>query len=393
MLIVMALIYTVDDDELINFYLEEVLGAVGHEVVSFHAGAVMIEALRSRPADLLLTDIQMTTMGGFEVMRRARETAPQLPVIMITASSRLEDAIAALRGGATDYVPKPFDEELLCEIVERALRVGRLETENRRILAELSARDESLRRELAIARTIQRELLPDGAPEMPGLEIGFRFEPAGDVGGDYFHFAPSRDGRRLGVILADISGHGIPAALLFCLFKETAEALLHPDLPTPPGEAMGLLNGRIARSFPSGSFVSTLHAIFEPAAHRLICVKGGQEPLLLVRRGRIVETVDRGGLIVGSFDPEIFGEEIYEESVLEVEPGDTALLYTDGLIEVTDATGRLAGSERLAAWIEEAGDLPPQALVDRLLEKSAAWAGGRAPEDDITVIAARFAPA
>jgi sigma-B regulation protein RsbU (phosphoserine phosphatase) len=381
-----ALIYIADDDQVVALFTGGILEACGHEVRTFSDGPPVLEALRSRSPDLLLTDLNMTTMDGLAVLAAARATLPHLPVVMVTGSSQLTDAIQALRAGAVDYVTKPIDPDLLNQVVQRVLRVANLEEEVRRANAEIAARDAVLTQELRIASTIQRALLPSKPPDGERIEIGLAFATAGEIGGDYFSFSTASGSPALGVLLADITGHGIPAALLFCLFKQIVDPLLGLRSEVTPSNGMTILNRRVARDFPAGHFASTLYAEIDPVSMVARCVKGGQEPMLVVRDGEIVASVDEGGPLIGAFDPAVFGEHEYAEQTVRLERNDTVFFYTDGLIEAANASGVQAGVSSLKKWLREERGLAPQALADRLIERVLTWTERESLDDDVTVI-------
>jgi serine phosphatase RsbU (regulator of sigma subunit) len=286
-----------------------------------------------------------------------------------------------------------FAAGLLVSLVPAGLFARRLaavravEDAERRHAEELARRDAILREELSLARTIQRALLPSGPPAATGLEIGLCFVPSGEVGGDYFDFIPLDDGRTA-VILADISGHGVPAALLFAIFKALAGEVFRGVAATE--ETFRDLNRRLTKLFPKGRFASTFYAVFDPRRGTFTCLKASQEPGLVFRRRGGIECIEDGGPPLGALNPDVFGDPEYTSATIAFAPGDTLLLFTDGLVEVEDPRGRMLTVEGLVPWVEEELERTPQEMVDRIFARTIEYAGAKELRDDFTVIAVRM---
>ncbi len=384
-------IFVIDDDQFTLKWMKRMLAVGGYEVEAFSNGPEALASLSAAAPDVVLCDLQMPGMDGFSILGAVRERAPSVKTIMVTSTTDLGFALKAMRLGAFDYVTKPVDPELLLESIGRAIEMKDLEEENRRYLAELARRDERMRSELLLARTIIGDLLPGAPPRVPGLEFGLRYEPSGEIGGDYYDFVLFREPNRLGLVLADISGHGVPAALLMTMFKMRANEAFRSL--THPAECLSVLNRALARDFPADSFVSAFYVVVDTSRPELTYAKASNEPALLLRPGREPQFLDRGtGSALAAFDPEVFGEAAYTQHTIPLEPGDTLLMYTDGLIEAVDASNRMLRLEGLVQWLKEEGDLAPQALADRLIERARAYAQDSELPDDITILAARYDP-
>lgn len=230
-------------------------------------------------------------------------------------------------------------------------------------------------RELSIARQIQASILPEAMPRLYGLNLAARYRPMTAVAGDFYDFLVVDD-RRVGVLVADVSGHGVPAALIASMVKVTL-AVQQGRADRPAAVLAGIneaLCGRLG-----GQYVTAAYLFVDD--HRMRYSAAGHPPMLrLARRGREVREIERNGLVLG-FRPGT----LYEELELPVEDGDRLLLYTDGLPEATNAADELFGLERVKAALAVGSALPADAAADALLETMDAWSGQPA-RDDLTIV-------
>ncbi len=241
---------------------------------------------------------------------------------------------------------------------------------------------EALERDLEIAREVQRELLPRQAPDIRGLELAGICLPAVGVGGDYFDYLPFAEDR-LGIVIADVSGKGIPAALLMAGLQASVRTLALPSLP--PGEVNRRLNELLLRS-TSTSRYATLFLGFFDARRRILTYSnaGHYPPLHLGALG--AHRLSAGGRPLGLLEDSLYGE-----GAREVAPGDFLVLYTDGVVESPGAGGEEFGEARLVSIVERHRGRPLDAILAVVLEELARWRGGGPPHDDVTLVLARGA--
>jgi len=240
----------------------------------------------------------------------------------------------------------------------------------------------SLHRELEIARGIQAQLLPQPISRIGTLQIASRYVPATSVAGDFYDFLVKDGG--LGVLIADVSGHGIPAALSASMVKVAVRAQL--ERAADPSEVLREMNSILCGNL-QGQFVSAGYLFLDPARASLAYAGAGHPPMLVWRAStRQVESLDENGLLLG-----IFPSSTYTAKTAPWAPGDRCLLYTDGLLEAPGSSGEEFGPERLKLFIAEHKALPAQALCDALVERLSEWQGnGREPHDDVTVVVVDF---
>ena len=250
---------------------------------------------------------------------------------------------------------------------------------------------ERLARELSLAREVQRRLLPQSIPHVEGVEVAAAEVPAREVGGDYYDVVRLGEDC-LGVLVADVSGKGAAAAFYMAEMKGVFQ--VGSRLTRAPGELLARANEALAPSFGRGVFASAVYAVLDAEAGTLALARAGHTPAVLVRDG---DRPDGGrwllrgdGLAIGlDRDGALFRRTLREQAVA-LAPGDTLVLYTDGLVEARDAAGEEYGYDRLAAFVERHAAAGADGLRDRLLAERRRWSGHDDPDDDTTLVVVRW---
>jgi Stage II sporulation protein E (SpoIIE) len=236
----------------------------------------------------------------------------------------------------------------------------------------------SISKELETARNIQQSILPAATPSAPGLEVIAGYLPMTEVAGDFYDFLDGGDGR-LGVLVADVSGHGVPAALIASMVKIAFAA--QADHATDPARVITGMNHALCGKFEF-AYVTATYAFIDPTRRTLAYASAGHPPILLLRANGEIESLEEGGLVL-AFTPDA----PYLAASVTVNPGDRLLLYTDGLLEAADLRGAFFGDKRLFESLRAAAALGLPAFITHLIGDLNAWRGPNAPlTDDVTLV-------
>jgi phosphoserine phosphatase RsbU/P len=265
-------------------------------------------------------------------------------------------------------------------------------TQNLVLRNQLATALSRLDAELQVVGDIQRSLLPRELPPIPGFELAAHYQTSARAGGDYYDFFPldsrGHAGGGWGLFIADVSGHGTPAAVLMAITHAVAHA--QPGTHTPPAAMLEYLNDRLVQSYTSGgTFITAFYAVLDPAARTLTYSRAGHNPPRLVRGDRVLSLDEEGGLPMG-----ILGEQSYGQATVTLERGDLLLLYTDGITEAMapakgDAPRRMFGLSRLDKLLLACDECNAAGCISRIRSEVAAFAENMPPSDDQTLIAIR----
>jgi phosphoserine phosphatase RsbU/P len=342
-------------------------------------GASALRSLERNPADLVLLDIMMPPgIDGYEVCRqiRANDATRDVPVMFLSSLEDVKDKARGFEAGGNDYLTKPF------EILEVKARVQAL----LKAKAYADAVKEAMARDLRIAREIQMGILPADLPAVTrgtGLDVQAIIEPAKKVGGDLYEVLRADDDRIV-VALGDVSGKGIPAALFMAVAVTVLRTLARHI--QAPDEILGRLNDELAAQNPRGMFVTIQCLVFDLAAKRVTCAGAGHHQLVILSAGQpprlaFPSSGRPAGLM--PFNP-------IESESMPLSPGDTFVLFSDGVSEAMNAADEFFGEDRLLAELDLASSESPADIVRRTLEAVRDFAGSAPQSDDITILAARY---
>jgi len=370
----MARILVVDDIEDNVFLLKLILEKLGHAALPAYNGMDALAIARSESVDLVLLDVMMPVMNGLEVAAQLRkdETTKHIPIILLTAKKNdVNDGVEGLAAGANEYVTKPFHETELIARVNSMLRMKELYDEVAHAKAVMTE-------ELIMAQAVQASLLPVKVPYADKIRFNARYLAAQSLGGDYYDILDFGGGK-VGVVMADVSGHGPSAALIVSMVKaiissETSEG-------ASPAKIAERLNMSLVKMIPEERFVTIFLGILDVNTGKLDYVRGGHpHPFLLKKKDRTVTTLDASGDLIGMFD------EIQMESrEIVMEPGDRLVAYSDGLIEVHDESGKQYGQASLKEALEESFDLAGEEMANAVLDKSLNFSVSKTLDDDVAL--------
>ncbi|HVS02393.1 MAG TPA: SpoIIE family protein phosphatase [Thermoanaerobaculia bacterium] len=388
-------VLVVDDTEANRDLLSRRVARLGHEVREADDGRRALEMMRAEPFDVVLLDLMMPGMSGFEVLEqmKASEELRHLRVIIVSAMEGSEAVTRCLQLGADDFLPKPFDRNVLAARLASSLARKQLHDRERLHLR-------SIERELEIGRQIQSAFLPRRLPEPAGWEIAALSQPARQVGGDFYDaFAlPGPDGERIAVAVGDVCGKGVGAALFMALFRSLLRVTLQGGLGAGEGGAPAAGDGQalLAAVRATNDYVARTHGdthmfatvflgLLDPASGRLRYVNAGHEPPLLLAPGAPPRELAPTGPAVG-----LMPELPFAVGEAALAPGEVLVVLTDGVGEARDAAGGLYGEQRLRQLLAEPA-ASAAGLLRRIESAVGEFAGAAEPADDLTLLAVRRA--
>jgi CheY-like chemotaxis protein len=373
-----ARILVIDDDTGMLRAVERVLGGV-HQIAGTTSSTHALALAAEFTPDLALVDIRMPEPDGFEVMTRLKARFPELDIILMTGSidDLDEKLVRALRSPAFYFIQKPFDRDVLSTLVERCLELRWRREEHQR-------RMERLETEIAEARAFQTSLLPEPEQIVNGLAISCRYAPSTRLGGDLYDYAATTQPRQTALLIADVSGHGVSAAMLTGVVKSAFRAAL-ADGYDPLAVVQRVSSGLAA--FSAERFVTLFAAVIATGQQQLRYVNAGHPPILLWGGGRGVTWLDSTGPLIS---PVLSGF-AWDTRTEAIGEGDQLLLYTDGVSEVLGGDDGCSRT-RLQRMIEQdaAAGAP---LLDVILAAVHHDLAGRPQPDDLTLLTARVLPA
>jgi sigma-B regulation protein RsbU (phosphoserine phosphatase) len=256
-----------------------------------------------------------------------------------------------------------------------------LALENSRLteaVASEVAQRERLNRELEIAREVQQRLFPQSGPEIAGLDYAGKCRPASSVGGDYYDFVSMCDGR-LGIAIGDISGKGVPAALLMASLQASLRGLA---ISNPPelSPLMVNLNRLIYDASPSNRYATFFYGVYDPKSREFMYVNGGHNPPMIFRGGEVLR-LEEGGPVVG-----LLGPAQYSQGLVTLQPGDTMVLFTDGISEAMNAADEEFDEPRLIEAVRSGVGMKAVDLIDHIIRECDAFVAGAPQHDDMTLV-------
>ena len=369
-------VLVVDDDPAMLRAVERILAPV-HDVRGAASGEEALRAFRAQPFDVAIIDIRMPGMDGFQLTRAIKEARPATEVILVTGSiSELDEKLVrSVKERAGFFITKPFSRSVLTSLVERCFEIQQLERE----------RDDLIRRlteDLERARRFQLALLPRGLPKSFGpLRVASAHLSCETVGGDLYDVLPLPDDRLM-LMVADVAGHGVAAALVTGMIKAAVGPALQEQ-----GELLPAARAVLDTLAPLGPqrIVTLFIGIADPRRRLLHYLNAGHPPALIWGGERAPVQLSATTTLLSH------GIGLSKQPVESVPflPGERLALYSDGLYEVRDSAGHEYGRERLLQRLAVRRGRLEEVARD-LLQQAGTHAGGRPPEDDLTVLLAEF---
>ncbi len=364
-------VLVVDDNEDMRNFMK-VLLRKHYRIILAVNGEEGISIARSQRPDLILTDVMMPVMNGFEMTSIIKndDDLKTIPVIMLTADTELMNKVTGLENGADDYLHKPFNS------MELITRISSL-MKNYEYQQIISRRNSDIESELEVARQLQHRLLPLSMPEISGYNEYAVYIPMDKIGGDFYDIE-NRDGF-LNLFIADVSGHGLPGAFLATVTKI---ALDNIAVRTASNKVLYLLNNVILRHTVKSHFVTAFFAMIDISTNVMRYANAGHTPSILYRKknDELIELRTKGKPLGWFNDIHI------EEKTIQLESGDRIIFYTDGITECSNSSDELYEDERFIKAIKDYSGLSAEMFSKELMKELELFNGGSSFDDDITMM-------
>ena len=382
-------ILSVDDEMdlelLLTQYFRRKIRKGEYEFVFAHNGLEALTMMVKHPdIEIILSDINMPEMDGLTLLAKVNEMRnPALKVIMVSAYGDMGNIRQAMNNGAFDFATKPIDLDDLSVTIEKAIEqinyVHQMQKEHTQL--------ESLKGDLAIASEIQQAILPRVFPPFPDLapkiDIAASMTPAKDVGGDFYDLFRIDD-NRVGFVIADVSGKGIPAAIFMAVSRTLIRAT--GIRGGSPADCITYSNRLLAQDSVDCMFVTVFYGIIDVNTGEVTyCNAGHNPPYILKHKGDISPLPMSTDPMAGAIDGIT-----YHEGTLKLEKGDALVMFTDGVTEAMSTANEEFGEQRLEDTLEDVAMHNCQQMVEAIKADVAAFAGEAEQSDDITVLALKL---
>ena len=379
-------ILSVDDEldleVLLTQYFRRQIRKGEYEFAFAHNGLEALQKLLETPDfDIILSDINMPEMDGLTLLAKVNELKnPAMKCIMVSAYGDMDNIRSAMNKGAFDFATKPIDLDDLSRTIEKAIEQVRYFRESQQEHNQL----ESIKNDLAIAGEIQQTILPRSFPPFPELtevvDIYASMTPAKDVGGDFYDFFQIDD-ERIGLVIADVSGKGVPASLFMAVSRTLLRATALRGVSS--AECLTYANKLLCKESLDSMFVTVFYGIYHYKTGMMDYTNAGHNPPYLLRGGRTVECLP----VASNFVVGVFDDIEFESNTLTFGIGDTLLLYTDGVTEAfNDKREQFSESnlQDILASMHESSSA--KEVVTSVLQSVKTFSGDYPQSDDITLL-------
>jgi len=366
------------DDAPANIRMATAMLKDAYEIRFATDGAMALDLAKTTPApDLILLDVMMAGMDGYEVCTRlkADPETRDIPVIFVTGQTEITDESKGFKVGAVDYIHKPFSEAIVLARVHTHLTL-------QGVRQQLAQQLRTFKNELETARRVQLSILPREIPRIEGLDIAARYLPMASVAGDFYDFIVV-DEKRIGILVADVSGHGMPAALIASMLK----IALGAQFPhaSEPAQVLAGLNQTLCGKFYE-HYVTAAYVFINMQDKTLKYAGAGHPPLLLYDGSTgTSREVEKNGLVLSCFP-----DETYSQVEMPLATRDWLVLFTDGIAEARNPLKEQFGYARIEQSLEHHSGASAGEFANVLLCEVSRWTerpAGEEPDDDVTIVA------
>jgi len=366
-------ILIVDDTPANLRLLSQMLSDQGYQVRPVPDGRLAIAAAQAKPPDLILLDIRMPDLNGYQVCEqlKAEEKTKDVPIIFISALDAVQDKLKAFTVGGVDYITKPFHIEEVLARVETHLALRKLQE-------DLESANRKMAQELALAGEVQEGFFLQELPDISGWQLSVKLESAGETSGDFFDVIPLPRGY-YGILMADVVDKGVAAALFMALSWSLMRTYA-ADFPSHPEMVLTSVNQRILEDTSAKQFVTMFYAVLDPATGRLVYCNAGHSPPIVFdsQEGEVLRRLENTGKPLGLFE-----DEFWEQREIELLPGNLLVVYTDGISEAQNDQEIFFSETGLINSLKNHQGIPPAEMVVAILADVQEFTGDVPQGDDI----------
>lgn len=371
-----------DDQADVITALRLLLRNAGYQTESASSPEEVLEAIKHDNFDLVLMDLNYardTTSGqeGLDLITNIRRLDSALPIVVLTAWGSVELAVEAMHRGGRDFVLKPWDNSQLLKSLNAQIEFGRRKRLQRSLDAESRTANDKLQQELEESHQIQAALIPKALPDIDGLDLAMEWRPARAVGGDYVDVLKFSD-RHTAFCIADVAGKGLPAALLMSNVQAVLKSFAYDAVA--PAELCTKVNGVICENIVPHRFITCFYALLDTQTRKLSYTNAGHCPPMLIRDG-VCLRLSEGGSVLG-----VFPDGRYTQGEIQLESGDSLVLFTDGITEAENPDGWDFGEDRLRELLTGGTKQSAADLRDRIMEAVSEFSEGEVYDDATLMI-------
>lgn len=381
----------VDDDKVVLTTVRSILGE-DYNLDLANNGMLALRFLEKKDYDLILLDVMMPQMDGMETYRRIRQMdkCRELPIIFLTGDQNTQTEVECLKMGAADFITKPIVQEVMKSRIAKTIALHEFQTD---LEAHLEEAEENLRlsmeereriaAELNVAAQIQIHALPSTFPDRKEVELYACMKPAKEVGGDFYDYF-FMDPDHLCIVIADVSGKGVPASLFMMTSKTRIQD--HALVYQSPATILEKVNNLLCQNNDLDMFVTVWIGVLEISTGKLTTVNAGHEYPIIKRAGKPFE------LIKDKHYPALSVMEgmHYKETVYQLEPGDLLYLYTDGVPEATNSEEKLFGRENMLQALNQSNTDNVKAVTEAMEQAVNNFTNSAPQFDDITMVCVKY---
>ncbi|MEA3333750.1 MAG: SpoIIE family protein phosphatase [Pseudomonadota bacterium] len=387
-----------EDERVSRRLLESRLKKWGYEVTAAEDGEEAWELFQNEYFPMVISDWMMPKMDGLELLRRIRSSdrPGYVYTILLTARTEKEDLLAGMESGADDFISKPFDKDELLARLKVGLRITDLEQNLAQRNQELEKINDRMRRDLQAAAKIQQSLLPTQLPVCEKANFAWKYVPCDELAGDtlnLFHL----DEDHIGLYLLDVSGHGVPAALLSVNLSRIINPnpeqsdLLKEQIPGSPGyhlvapeEVADRLNQRFPLDSTTEQYFTIQYGQLNIKSGSLTFISAGHPPMIHLKADGSNQAIQVRSMPIGFM---VGVGKVYKEQKLDLSAGDRLYFYSDGIIEAMNPEKEQFGVERLLESFNTSRTLSLNDSLDQLTDELEKWTKGQGCGDDVSLLA------